>query len=58
MSKKKKRKKEKKEKAPKKKSLYLVKELEALGLDCSGTDELSPSEEEELGGPLPGESPA
>jgi hypothetical protein len=41
--------KEEKKKAPKKKSLYPVKELEALGLDSSETDELSPSEEEDLG---------
>jgi len=38
----------KEEKAPKRKSLYLVKELEALGLYSSETDELSPSEEEDL----------
>jgi hypothetical protein len=41
-------KKEEKEKAMKKKHLYPLKELKALGLDSSETDELSPSEEEEL----------
>jgi len=38
----------KEEKTPKKKRLYPVKELEALGLDSSETDELSPSEEGDL----------
>jgi len=38
----------KEEKARKRKSLYPVKELEALGLDSSETDEFSPSEKEDL----------
>ena len=42
-------KKEEKEKAMKKKHLYPLKELKAVGLDSSETDELSPSEEEDLG---------
>ncbi|XP_076795393.1 LOW QUALITY PROTEIN: igE-binding protein-like [Arvicanthis niloticus] len=36
------------EKAPERKPLYLVKELEALGLDSSESEELDPSEEEDL----------
>lgn len=42
------RKQKREEKASKWNSLYPVKELEALGLDSSDTDELSPSEEEDL----------
>ncbi|XP_076772194.1 LOW QUALITY PROTEIN: igE-binding protein-like [Arvicanthis niloticus] len=36
------------EKKPERKSLYLVEELEALGIDSSESEELSPSEEEDL----------
>ncbi|XP_055471714.1 igE-binding protein-like [Psammomys obesus] len=39
---------EKGKKNPKKKPLYPIKELEALGLDSSESEELSPSEEEDL----------